>query len=138
MFPICQPLISLHWHHLHQKNWTVTLRCLFKPFPHVLVNFESPVIKMFSPVLRLRSFPLIFCWFLLLVFRPGVVTCICNPTTLEDEFRNGVDSLPVRGNSLSIGGWIVWAPVIQHKERSLSRYWDITRDLKTNPDSKLG
>ena len=27
--------------------------------------------------------------------------------TLETEFRNGVGSLTVRGNSPSIGGWIV-------------------------------
>ena len=44
----------------------------------------------------------------------GVVTCTCNPATLEAEFRNGVGSIPVGGNSPSIGGWIVWSPVIQH------------------------
>ena len=37
----------------------------------------------------------------------GVVACTCNPATLEAEFRNGVGSLPVGGNSPSIGGWIV-------------------------------
>ena len=45
---------------------------------------------------------------------PGVVACICNPATLEAEFRNGVDSIPVGGNCPSIGGWMVWPPVIQH------------------------
>ena len=45
---------------------------------------------------------------------PGVVACMCNPATLEAEFRNGVGSIPVGGNSPSIGGWIVWPPVIQH------------------------
>ena len=39
--------------------------------------------------------------------RPGVVACTCNPATLEAEFRNGVGSIPVGGNSSSIGGWIV-------------------------------
>ena len=38
---------------------------------------------------------------------PGVVACTCNPATLEAEFRNGVGSVPVGGNSPSIGGWIV-------------------------------
>ena len=33
--------------------------------------------------------------------------CIYNPTTLEAEFWNGVGSIPVGGNSPSIGGWIV-------------------------------
>ena len=38
---------------------------------------------------------------------PGVVTCTCNATTLEAEFRNGVGSIPFVGNSPSTGGWIV-------------------------------
>ena len=46
--------------------------------------------------------------------KPGVVACTCNPATLEAEFRNGVGSIPVGGNSPSIGGWIVRPPVIQH------------------------
>ena len=37
----------------------------------------------------------------------SVVACTCNPTTLEAEFRNRVGSIPVGGNSPSIGGWIV-------------------------------
>ena len=36
--------------------------------------------------------------------QPGVVACTCNPATLEAEFRNGVGSVPVGGNSPSIGG----------------------------------
>ena len=36
-----------------------------------------------------------------------VVAYTCNPTTLEAEFRNGVDLIPTGGNSPSIGGWIV-------------------------------
>ena len=38
---------------------------------------------------------------------PGVVACTCNPAALEAEFRNGVGSIPVGGNSPSLGGWIV-------------------------------
>ena len=51
--------------------------------------------------------------------------CTCNPSILEAEFRNGVDSIPVGGNSILIGASIVWPPVIQHKERSLTKYWDL-------------
>ena len=36
-----------------------------------------------------------------------VVACTCNPATFEAEFGNGVGSIPVLGNSPSIGGWIV-------------------------------
>ena len=41
------------------------------------------------------------------VIMPGVLVCTCNLATLENEFRNGVDSIPVGGNSPSMGGWIV-------------------------------
>ena len=37
----------------------------------------------------------------------GVMTCTCNPATLEAEFWNGVSSIPVGGNSPLIGWWIV-------------------------------
>ena len=46
--------------------------------------------------------------------RPVVVACTCNPATLEAKFRYAVASIPADGNSLSIVGWIVWPPVIQH------------------------
>ena len=36
-----------------------------------------------------------------------LVACTCNPASLKVEFRNGVDSILVGGNSPSIGGWIV-------------------------------
>ena len=39
--------------------------------------------------------------------KPGVVACTCNPATLEAEFWNGMSSIPVGGNSPSIGWWIV-------------------------------
>ena len=38
----------------------------------------------------------------------------CNKATLKAKFRNGVGSIPVGGNSPSVGGWIVWTLVIQH------------------------
>ena len=37
----------------------------------------------------------------------GAVACTCNPATLETELWKGVGSIPVGGNSPSIGGWIV-------------------------------
>ena len=41
------------------------------------------------------------------LFSLGVVACTCNPATLEAEFWNSVGSIPVGGNSPSIGGWMV-------------------------------
>ena len=44
------------------------------------------------------------------IFSPhksGVVACTYNPVTLEAEFLNDVGSVPVGGNSPSIGGWIL-------------------------------
>ena len=38
---------------------------------------------------------------------PGLLACSCNPATLEAEFRNGVGSIPVVGNSTSIAGLMV-------------------------------
>ena len=40
-------------------------------------------------------------------FEDVVVICTCNAATLEAKLRNGVDSILIGGNSLSIGGWIV-------------------------------
>ena len=56
----------------------------------------------------------------------GVVTCTCNPATLVAVFRNGVSSIPFGVNSSSIGGWVLWPPVIQHYDRTLTKYWDLT------------
>ena len=54
--------------------------------------------------------------------------CTCNPATLEAKFWNGVGLIVVGGKSSSIGGWIVWPPLIQHKERSVTKYWDLTEN----------
>ena len=35
------------------------------------------------------------------------MACTCNSSTSEAEFWNGVGSIPIGGNSPSIGGWIV-------------------------------
>ena len=59
-------------------------------------------------------------------FLSSVVACTCNLATLEAELWNGVvnsPSIPDGGNSPSIDGWIVLPLVIQHKERSLTKYW---------------
>ena len=63
---------------------------------------------------------------------PCVLACTSHPATLEAEFRSSVGSIPFRGNSPSIGGWSVWVNVIQHKDRSLAKYSDLT----VNRDSK--
>ena len=78
------------------------------PFPYleIITQTYSPILKWISDLTDffLNSKNLI----------PGVVACTCNPAALEAEFRNSVGSVPVGGNSPSIGGWIVWPPVIQH------------------------
>ena len=51
----------------------------------------------------------------------GVVACTYNPVRLAAEFRNAVDSIPINGNSPSLGGWIVCLPVIQHKASNLTK-----------------
>ena len=53
------------------------------------------------------------------------LTNTCNLATLEADLGIGVDSKPVVGSSPSRGGWIVWPPVIKHKERNLTKYWDL-------------
>ena len=40
------------------------------------------------------------------LLKTGVAPCTCNPVTLEVELPNGVGSIPVWGNSPSIGGRI--------------------------------
>ena len=50
------------------------------------------------------------------------------------KFRSGVDSVLVAGNSLLKGWWILGPPVIQHKDRNLTKYWDLTE----NRYSQLG
>ena len=54
--------------------------------------------------------------------------CTCNPATLEAKFWIGVGLILVGGKSSSIGRWVVWPPLIQHKERSVTKYWDPTEN----------
>ena len=56
----------------------------------------------------------------------AILACTCNTVTLEAKFLNGVGSISSEGNCPSIGGWIVWPPVILHKERCLNKYRDLT------------
>ena len=47
------------------------------------------------------------------------------PATLEAEFPNGVGVISfgdITPNCSLICGWIAWPPIIQHKERSLTKY----------------
>ena len=68
----------------------VTLRSTASGFwlPFCFPSVENP--KKFSKNVRIH-----------------VVACTCNSATLEAEFWNAVGSIPVGGNSPSIGGWIV-------------------------------
>ena len=78
---------------LEGENWTSTWRKL----------------KLFIPkLLQMQRFQQ------MQKFQLGVVACTSNPATLEAEFRDGVGLIPGGGNCPSIGGWVVWPPVIQH------------------------
>ena len=46
-------------------------------------------------------------------------------TYFGGRILDGAGLIPGGGNSPSIGGWIVWPAVIQHKERNLSKYWNL-------------
>ena len=59
-----------------------------------------------------------------------LVTYICSTFTLEGVFRNGVGSTPVGSNNPSVGGWILQHSIIQHKKRSLTKYWDLTENYR--------
>ena len=45
-----------------------------------------------------------------------VAACACNAATWKALFRNDVGSIPASGNSPVVGWWIVWSPVIHHKD----------------------
>ena len=55
----------------------------------------------------------------------GVVACTCNPATLIAEFWNGVGRILTIFKSPWVNGCIVWTPVIQHKQRNLTKYRDL-------------
>ena len=82
------------------------------PFLHFASNTSATSLA----ILVLRALAILFL---------GEVAFTCNPATLEAEFQNSLGSIPVAGNSPSIGGWIVWPLVIQHKQKNLTKYWDL-------------
>ena len=57
----------------------------------------------------------------------------------SSSFENGSWSsfFPVAGNIPLIFGWIVWTPVIQQKESSQAKYWDLTERPNNEPRIKL-
>ena len=61
---------------------------------------------------------------------PGVVACTCNPATLEPKYWNVVGSIPVGGNSPSIGGWTEWptfnTALGEEPNYTLGSNWDLT------------
>ena len=48
-----------------------------------------------------------------------------NPATSGAEFWIDGGSVPVEGNSPSIGGWIASPPVMQDSEMNLTKHWDL-------------
>ena len=80
----------------------------------------------FSQIICNVWFQLDNFWYVTAIY-PDAVACTYNSATLETKFPGGIGSVPVVGNSPSLGGWIVWQHVIQHKERSLTKYWDLTK-----------
>ena len=48
------------------------------------------------------------------------------PATLEAEIWNSISLVPVDGSSYSVGGYVVEPSLIWHKERNLTKYWDLT------------
>ena len=69
---------------------------------------------------------------------PGVVACTCNSATLEAKYRNVVGSIPVGGNSPSIGGWTEWptfnTALGEEPDYMLGPNWNLT----VNRGSKSG
>ena len=74
---------------------------------------QGCILSHFYKPLRALSLSRIFVNFslkltyLAIVVYPTIVACICNPATLEAKFWKSVGSMPVKGNSSLIGGWIV-------------------------------
>ena len=47
--------------------------------------------------------------------------------SLDAEFQGSMGFIPVEGNIISIGGWIVWPNLIHHKVRKSTKHWDLTK-----------
>ena len=122
---------------LFTETWNLLLHALYS-WPHALSgDWALSVFSSVLPVLT-RSFSqnklLTFSDFGIKsrhsnyvgVVLTGVVACTCNPGILDAEFRNSVGSMPVGDNSPSVWGWIVWPYLSRHKERSLTKHWDLT------------
>ena len=119
------------------ENVTIILTWYFSKYIYTLVHqttylYIAKVIYFLWTVFFLASFSL------KIQFRPGVVTCNCNPATLDADFPSFVVLIQDGSNSPSIGGWIVWPPVIQHKEKSLNKYRNLTLRPNNEPRFQVG
>ena len=47
--------------------------------------------------------------------------------SLDAEFQGSMGFIPVEGNIISIGGWIVWPNLIHHKVRKSTKHWDLAK-----------
>ena len=74
-------------------------------FPPVNPPYVYPLVKFSTVELPPYEFSLIFDLLpkMFLMKLPSVVACTYNPATSETEFRNGVDSVRLGGNSPSTG-----------------------------------
>ena len=108
---------------IRATNWQLSYLYQLRRFPrkNFVVHFSYVYCSKSRPYTRLA-----FKRKCTVVKAPGVVTCTCNPAALKAEFQNGVGSVPVGGNSLSIGEGIVRPPVIRHKETSLTKSGELT------------
>ena len=86
---------STVWLRYQKKN--VKVRIYETPFPLVCIHsqFDGPLLPLHGLEQKNRA------------IKPGVVACTCHPATSVAKFRNGVGSIPVKGNSPSIYGWIL-------------------------------
>ena len=64
---------------------------------------------------------------LMLIFNPGVITRTCNPATLEADFSKVQIQHQLGVIVLQETSGLVLPPVIKHKGRSLTKYWELIK-----------
>ena len=118
---MCPCIVSLY-HVSCSLKLFVTLSLSFNWIPHLSV-------KCMHLQLTFDNNSFIFSWN---ITKLRIVACTFNTATFEVNSKTvRVGSMPVGGNRPSVGGWIVWPPVIQHSERCQTKYWDLTVKLWT-------
>ena len=99
------------------SNRNTRKRCkIFSKLAKLLLNIFHTVFIVFIIYFEQE----IVCWKYFQVLKSG----------FSGFGMNGVVSIPVDVNSLSISGWIVWPPVIQHKKKKM--FSQPVKTLKVN------